>query len=241
MVALFDQVADRSVTSIAGVDIVLSDDPHPYEQRHRIAIDAGWAEESARNPRLFNGRSTLLSAVALDGGRLRGISHEIDFATFLHWRKQTDHAGSCHLFAFAVPVAADGALVAVKMGKHTANPGLVYFAAGSFERCDFPDRRMDVAANTHREVFEETGLDLGGLKRDGGFALVRAGTSAVLVRRYFLDQPATAIADRIRAHVAADPDPEIEGPVILRDSATDLPLSRHMPLVLDWHFGNAVR
>lgn len=233
---LLRQTTDGIVMAIDGVDFRLVAEAHPFERAHAAQIAANWADETAANPRLFNGRMILPSAARIEGGVVRGIAHEIDFATFLYWRRQAITGGSCHLFAFAVPVARDGPLVAVRMGPHTANPGRVYFAAGSFEAQDYPGGRMDFDANTRREVREETGLDLAGSRHDSGLYLLRAGASVLLFRRHYLDEEAETLAARIRAHVAADPDPEIEGPVILRRGDRPSPTVRHMPPLIDWHF-----
>ena len=234
---LFSQTRDGEVMPVERVAFTLAEGIHPFERDYREAIDANWAREVAANPRLFNGRMILPAEARIESGVLAGVSHEIDFATFLFWRKQAVSGGSCHIFAYAVPVASDGALIAVKMGPHTANPGRIYFAAGSFEVIDYPGGQMDFDSNTRREVLEETGIDLAGTRHDTGLHLLRAGASVLLFRRHYIDREAEAIAEDIRAHVARDPDPEIEGPVILRDDIVPEPTVRHMPPLVAWHFG----
>lgn len=235
---VFAQTQDGVVLAVDGVEVTLSDAIHPFERDNRQAIADNWARELAANPRLFNGRMTLPSSARLDRDVLRGVAHEIDFATFLYWRRTAIGGGSCHIFGYAVPVSGDGALIAVRMGPHTANPGRVYFAAGSFEAADFSNGRMDFDANTRREVLEETGLDLEGTKRDAGLHLLRAGASILVFRRHYLERDAESVAAGIRRHVAGDPDPEIEGPVILRRGDRPSPTVAHMPPLLDWHFGD---
>ena len=47
----------------------------------------------------------------------------------------------------------DGALLAIRMGANTVNPGSVYFAAGSFEPVDFPNGVKPISEhNMAREV-----------------------------------------------------------------------------------------
>lgn len=65
--------------------------------------------------------------------------------------------GGLHLFAYPVLETSDGALVAIRMGAHTANPGQVYFAAGSLEPEDVVDGRCDIEANMRREVRRRPG------------------------------------------------------------------------------------
>jgi len=85
-------------------------------------------------------------------------------------------------------------------------------------------------------VLEETGIDLAGTRRDAGLHLLRAGASVLLFRRHYIDREAEAIAEDIRSHVARDPDPEIEGAVIVRDGDLPEPTVRHMPPLVAWHF-----
>ena len=134
-------------------------------------------------------------------------------------------------------VTSDTALIALRMGAHTANAGRVYFAAGSFEPEDFPDGVVDVHGNMVREVREETGLDISNVPRGKRHYALATERGTVIFRRYFLDGSADEIASRIRDFVATESEPEIEGPVIIRD-ARDLPegLMPHMPPMIEWHF-----
>lgn len=216
----------------------VSGDPHPYETGHRAAIDARWSREIARNPALFDGRIVLFSDIRLANGRLEGVGHEARFATFLHWRAGSP-AGAYHCFASAMLVSGDGALIAVRMGPHTANAGKVYFAAGSFEPDDVAGGSVDVVANMRREVMEETGLDLDDAEAVPGWLGWSWSGRTVLARRYRFREPAEALAERIRQVVARQADPEIVGPVVIGRPG-DLPAeaAAHMPALVDWHFSN---
>ena len=69
---------------------------------------------------------------ALRDGVLAGHCHEVNYASFLYWKR--NRAGTAeHVFAHPALVSRDNALIAIRMGPRTANPGAVYFAAGSFE------------------------------------------------------------------------------------------------------------
>jgi 8-oxo-dGTP pyrophosphatase MutT (NUDIX family) len=97
----------------------------------------------------------------------------------------------------------------------------------------------DIDFNMMREVREETGMDLSGRERDPIYHLRSSEGASVIFRRYYLDEPAEAVAERIRAFVAAEEEPEIEGPVIVRN-ASDLPtdMAQHIPAMIEWHFAN---
>lgn len=142
-----------------------------------------------------------------------------------------------HSFAHAVLISSDAALIAVRMGSHTANAGRVYFAAGSFEPADFRNSVVDLEFNMAREVREETGLDISCVQRDAGYHAYSSERGTVIFRGYYLAEEADAIAARIRDFVASDPEPEIEGPVIIRN-ASDLPegLMPHMGPLVEWYF-----
>lgn len=229
----------NTIVPVDRVDVRLDPRPHPFETANRPAIEENWRRETAVNPALFDGQVVLLSSLAYAGGSLAGRCHAIRYSTFLHWRRHRETAPGEHAFAHAMLVSRDGALVAVRMGGHTANAGRVYFAAGSFEPVDFPDGSVDLHGNMAREVREETGLSIDAVPREDGFHFISMPNGTVIFRRYFVDAAADDIAEAIRAFVAGETDPEIDGPVVIR-GRDDLPamLALQMPPLIDWHFAN---
>jgi 8-oxo-dGTP pyrophosphatase MutT (NUDIX family) len=234
---VFDLPRER-VFPVSDVDVRLLDEPSPFERENRDAIARNWEAETAANPALFDGEVVLLSALAYTDGRLVGRCHAVRYSTFLYWRKNRAFSSSEHCFAHAMLVSADGALIAVRMGSHTVNAGRVYFAAGSFEPGDFRGGQVDLHYNMAREVAEETGLDLSAADRASSYVAYSAQTGTAIFRRYDLPETADDIAERIRAFVAAEADPEIVEPVVIRN-AHELPdgLLPHMRAIVDWHFG----
>ena len=226
------------VFPVERVDVQLRHGPHPFEAANLTAIEADWARQRAANPALFDGQIALLSGLDYREGGLVGATHLVRYASFLYWRKLRAYPDAGHAFAHAMPVTEEGALIAVRMGSHTANPGAVYFAAGSFEPEDFPGGQVDVDFNMVREVKEETGLDLTPLDRDPFWHAWSGEAGTVIVRRFRLPMSAEAAAARIREFVAGEEEPEIAGPVIIR-SAADLPegIKPHMRPLVSWHFG----
>lgn len=218
------------------IDVVLDPARHPFEQGREAAIEENWRREIAAKPALFDGTVVLLSEFGYDRGRLFGRCHAVGYSTFLYWRKERV-ATAAHAFAHPMLVARDNALVAIRMAPHTVNAGRVYFAAGSFEPEDFPGGRVDPHGNMVREVREETGLDISGARRGERHHALATERGTVIFRRYFLDETADEIAARIRAFVAGEAEPEIDEPVVIRNSR-DLPegLMPHMPPMIDWHF-----
>jgi 8-oxo-dGTP pyrophosphatase MutT (NUDIX family) len=234
----FDLPRD-AIVPVRTAAVRLDPDQHPFERENAAAIDANWRQEKARNPALFDGKVVLLSSLAYADGRLDGTCHAVRFATFMLWRKTRPLGSAEHAYAHAMPVTSDNALILIRMAGHTVNAGRIYFAAGSFEPRDFRDGVADIDFNMAREVTEETGLDLAGRARDPHYHLRSSEGASVIFRRYYIPEPAQAVAERIRAFVAAEAEPEIEGPVIVRDASSLPPdLALHIPSLIDWHFAN---
>ncbi|CDX12956.1 conserved hypothetical protein [Mesorhizobium sp. ORS 3324] len=227
------------ILPVDAVDVRLDPAPHPFERDNQGAIAENWRREMAAKPALYDGTVVLLSALAYRDSRLIGRCHAVKYSTFMLWRKNRERGGAEHAYAHAVLTAGDNALVAIRMGSHTVNAGRVYFAAGSFEPVDFRDGLVDVDFNMIREVGEETGIDLSAARRGERYHALSTSNGTVIFRRYHVAEPAEEVARRISAFVAAETEPEIEGPVIIRNAA-DLPdgLMGHMKPLVEWHFAN---
>jgi 8-oxo-dGTP pyrophosphatase MutT (NUDIX family) len=225
------------ILPVDAIDVRLDPGPHPFERENSAAIAANWQREIAANPALFDGSVVLLSELAYRDCRLVGRCHAVRFSTFMLWRGSQQTTGAEHVYAHAMLATGDDALVAIRMAAHTVNAGRVYFAAGSFEPLDFRDGLVDVDFNMIREVREETGLDISDVERDRHYHAMSTNRGTVIFRRYRVPASAADVARRIAAFVSAEAEPEIEGPIIIRDAA-DLPagLMPHMKPLIDWHF-----
>ena len=241
MSALSFDLPRNVILPVDAIDVRLDPGPHPFALSNTEAIAENWRQEMAANPALFDGTVVLLSELAYGDSRLVGRCHAVSYSTFMLWRKRRENSGAEHAYAHAMLVAGDNALVAIRMGPHTVNAGRVYFAAGSFEPVDFRDGLVDVDFNMIREVGEETGLDLSQAERGQRYHALSTASGTVIFRRYRVAETADELARRISAFVAAEAEPEIEGPIIIRN-ATDLPdgLMPHMKPLIEWHFGGTV-
>lgn len=221
------------------IDVQLDPKPHPIERDNAAAIAQNWQYELSINPHVFDGKVALLSELGYRDGRLTGRCHIVRYATFLYWRRHRDLPGAGHAFAHAMLISSDNLLVAIRMGTHTVNAGRIYFAAGSFELEDFRDDRVDVDFNMHREVMEETGIDLGEAEAGRRCYILSTQAGTVIFRRYKMPLTANAIINRINDYVSTQDDPEIAGPVVIY-SAEDLPddLAPHMRPLIEWHFSH---
>lgn len=219
------------------VAVRLLDAPHPYETLNADGIEANWQAELARNPDLFDGRTVLFSKVLLRDGHLAGDCHEVRYASLLHWRLAGRTDIAAHLFAMALPVTADGAVLTVRMAHWTANAGQVYFAGGSLEPADFVGAMADVEGNMRREVLEETGLGLADAPQEQGYRVLRTDRGVVVIRRCRLRQTAREVEAFVRAHIEAETRPEIVEPVLLwRSSPPVVGMLPWVRRIVDWHF-----
>jgi 8-oxo-dGTP pyrophosphatase MutT (NUDIX family) len=226
-----------TILPVDKIDLRLVQDPHPFALANRVAVEKHWQQEQAENPHLFDGEIALFADVTCENKTLSARCHITRFSTFLYWRTLRPVPDAMHIFAHAILVSSDGALVAVKMSERTANPGQVYFAAGSFEPIDIFDGLVDPVRNMQREVMEETGIDLAPLANEPRFHILSKTSGMVLFRRYYLERTADEIACAIAKHVAAEKEPEIDGAYIIR-SFDDMPAKTplHMPDLVRWHF-----
>ncbi|APH72684.1 hypothetical protein [Aquibium oceanicum] len=235
-------LAMNRLVDVADARLRVDPAPHPYEARNAAAIEANWQRETAANPHLFDGRVLVFSRLETTRGRFEGEAHAARFATFMHWRKESDKQDMRHVFANAVLVTTDGALVAIEMGAHTVSAGKVYFPSGSFEPDDVADGEIDIVGNMRREVAEETGLSIDGLPHEPGYRVLALDTGTVLTTRFRLPMSAGEAEERIRAHMATEEQPEIARPVIIRDAAlAGINVAGHMPQLVDWHFANPLK
>lgn len=200
---------EGEIVAISDVDIRVKDSAHPFHLDQVGAAQENWRAEIAANPHLFDGRMVLQRALRIEDGRVVGEGHVVPYSTFLWWRKtRTDAA--FHLFAMPVIVSSDGALILVRMGAHTANPARVYSPSGSLEPDDIVDGRCDIAGNIRREALEETGIDLGAATAEPGYHVLHMGRAVTVFRLYRVAETAEALVEKVAAHIAGDPEPEID-------------------------------
>lgn len=177
----------------------------PFAQLQAEAIDAHWRRWTNGNPHIFNGRILLLHAggteTAGDGARIfRGAFSETEFKALLYWRGAGfPDSGRRNVFAMAALQASDGAFVLGEMGAHTANPGQIYFPAGTPDRDDIVDGKVDLEGSVWRELAEETGLAESDATAAHGWTLVEDGGRLACMRRLRSPLPATELIDKISA------------------------------------------
>jgi 8-oxo-dGTP pyrophosphatase MutT (NUDIX family) len=232
--------SDGSLHPVRSLALRVSPDPHPLDLTQNEVVCQNWEREVTANPSLFNGKMILQRQIRYQDGHLESIGHVSNFATFLWWRRLPDLDGAYHLFGYPVLVSSDGALIAVEMAAHTANPGQVYFAAGSLDLSDVMDGHCDIEGNMQREVMEETGLDLRTADADPVLHASYRPRRLTLLRLFRFAETADELVAKINAFAKDCTDPEIAGAVAIRNG--DPKAHRYglaiLP-ILAWYFRDA--
>ncbi|MFK0163299.1 NUDIX hydrolase [Rhizobium sp. NPDC090279] len=229
---------ENSVFPVSRIELAVLPGEHPFHIQQLEAARENWAREIAANPALYDGRMVFQHRLSIVDGAVTGESYVTSFSTFLWWRRQRQRGGF-HLFGLAVVVSSDGAIIAIRMAQHTANPGQVYCAAGSLDENDIVDGHADVAGNMRREVLEETGLDLNDAAAEPGCYATHIDRSVTLFRVFRFPWTAEDMLRRIEAHMLVSEEDEVDGVVAIRSA--DPAAQRYnvaMLPILAWFFGD---
>ncbi|MGV2981595.1 NUDIX hydrolase [Camelimonas sp. ID_303_24] len=224
-----------AIIPVRTVSVRVAEEPWPWAEANRDVIDRHWRAALERKPQMFNGRVLLSRRPVIADGCYGAVYLPVDFAAFLTWRDlgwpdETVVNG----FSMAALRAADGPWLAGVQGRHTANSGQIYFAAGTPDLSDvLPDGTLDLQGNIVRELAEETGLDARELDFATGWRVVLDGGRVALMREARSALPSEALAARIRGFIAADPEPELADVHLLRDPA-DIDAARMPPFMIAW-------
>lgn len=194
----------------------------PFAETRRDDIAAHFAASRQETPQLWNGRVLLMRDFAIGGGALRGSYFETGFADFLAWRDWNfPDPAVVNCFPMGALHGSDGAFLLGVMSAGTANPGRIYFAAGTPDRDDLRGDRVDLLGNILREIGEETGLAAGDLAIAPGWHAVVDGPRVALMKSIEVPLPAPLVRERMLRHLAGQAEPELSDIRIVR-SAADL-------------------
>jgi hypothetical protein len=200
-------------------DLKLVDEPWPFAEANRAAIDRHWQAELAKVPAMFNGKVLIAvrSGFRPDGSFF-GDHISVDFDAFLTWRDWGfDSHNGRNIFGSALLRPTDGGLIMGIMGANTANAGKIYPASGTLDLSDVaPDGTIDIEASLRRELKEEMGLDADGLTKGEAYIIIEDIARICLGRIYETGKNAAETMAEIRANLAADADPELADVVHVR-------------------------
>jgi len=214
-------VVDGTIVALDRVEAKVEDFDWGFARERADEIAAHWAGISAGKPSMFNGRVMLQHRAAIEGGVFHAGYFEADYAAFMSWRDFGQPGPAIRNgFAMAALRAADGAFLLGKMGDHTANPGKVYFAAGTPDREDArPDGTLDLAGSVTRELCEETGLTLDEIAVEERWTAVIVPGRVAFMRPVGIDLPADEARDLMLARIGRQDEPELSDIVIVRNLA----------------------
>jgi 8-oxo-dGTP pyrophosphatase MutT (NUDIX family) len=198
------------VFCVERLELAFKPKPWPLAAEKRAEIDAFWAELTAKNPALWNGRVLLLYRQVVSEGVFRGDYLETDYASFLAWRRWgTTGAGVHDCFSAAAIVSSDGALLLGEMGVHTANAGAIYFPCGTPDPSDIVGDRVDLEASVARELKEETGFEIGEFEAEPGWTTVVDRQLVVQIKTLRSTLSVDELRARMLAHLASEQQPEL--------------------------------
>jgi 8-oxo-dGTP pyrophosphatase MutT (NUDIX family) len=206
-----------SVEAVTGFAMRVDGAAWPFLQANAAAIAAHWRSAIAEKPALFDGRVLIARRLVLVGGRVEAAYVEIPFSALLYWRHcGFPPAGAFNCFGAGVVRSRDGAILLGHMAGHTANAGRVYFPCGTPDRDDIVGNRVDLGGSILRELAEETGLTPPLLRPTAERWLVRDGALACCAWLIEADCDADALERRVRAHLAAEVQPELADVTLAR-------------------------
>lgn len=208
----------------------------PWAEQNRDLIEANWKRRTADKPKMFNGRVLLLRNVEFEQDLCRNTYFPTDYADFIAWiDKGYPDRNIANAFAMGALRGSDGAFICGVMAAHTVNAGRIYFAAGTPDMSDLrPDGSVDLATSLTRELDEETGLSERDYHLEDEWIIVHRWPTIALLRLVTLPVPADEGAERIRATIAAQHEPELQDVRIIR-GPNDVDPQR-MPLFLQSFF-----
>ena len=205
-----DQHIESVVLPVERLELAFAPRPWPFARERRDEIAAHFAALRRDNPALWNGRVLMLHEHAIIAAVFQGSYFETDFASMLAWRDwgfPDPVVKNC--FAMGALRASDGAFVLGVMAAHTANAGWIYFPAGVPDLSDVDGPRVDLGRGLMREISEEPGLSAAELKAQPGWTTVLAGARIAQIKVLRARETAASLRERILAHVAREPQPEL--------------------------------
>jgi 8-oxo-dGTP pyrophosphatase MutT (NUDIX family) len=194
----------------------------PFAEKRRDDIAAHFEARRKTTPQLWNGRILLMRDFAITGSTLHGRYFETGFAEFLAWRDwDFPDPAVVNCFPMGALRASDGAYLMGVMSARTANPGRIYFAAGTPDRDDLRGDTVDLLGNVLREIGEETGLTAADLAISPGWHAVVDGPRVAVMKPVTVALAAVEARTRMLRHLAGEREPELSDIRIVR-SAADL-------------------
>jgi 8-oxo-dGTP pyrophosphatase MutT (NUDIX family) len=208
------------IVRIKRLELALAPRPWPFAEARRGEIARYFDQLRATKPAVWNGRVLLLHDHAIAGDVFRGAYFETDYASFIAWRDWGfPDATVRNCFSLGALRGCDGGFLLGVMGSHTLNAGKIYFPAGTPDPSDIVGGTVDLAGSIRREVAEETGLGPDAYQGEEGWTCVLTKTHIAQIKVLHTRETATALRQRILAHLACEAQPELADIRIVRGPA----------------------
>ncbi|MGH1418115.1 MAG: NUDIX domain-containing protein [Hyphomicrobiaceae bacterium] len=194
-----------------------------FGTRYRREIDANWQRGLRENPGYFNGRVFMLTKGENIASGFAGELMAVDFKDFIYWRDHPDLDTTVYdCFGSALVVSCDGAIMLGRQRNGNINAGLTYFPGGFIDERDVGlDGGIDIRQSVLREVLEETGLEAHEFAISPSLLLTTIGNQVSIGVELASPLTAVQLRRKVAAHLASDPDGELEG-VVVAKSHSDL-------------------
>lgn len=216
-----DAFPDGHIVPLSDIAARIEAHDWTFVRENGDAIAAHWATISAEKPAMFNGRVLLQHRSLIEDGVFHAGYFETDYAALMTWR-DLGRPGPAIRNGFAMGAlrAADGAFLCGRMSGHTANGGLVYFAAGTPDRSDVrADGTVDLAGSVLRELTEETGLTPAEITVGEGWDAVFTPGRIAFMRPVTIDLAAEEARALMLSRMTSLEEQELDDIVILRRAA----------------------
>ena len=201
---------DAQIVPVDRLDLGFAPYRWRFAEERRDDIAAHFAARRKATPALWNGRMLLMRDVMIANGTLRGVFFETGFADFMAWRDwNCPDQSVANCFSMGALRACDGAYLLGVMNQHTANPGSIYFPAGTPDLGDVRGDTVDLMGNIVREVAEETGLTEADFSVTPGWCAVIVGARVALMKRLDVPNPAEQVRERMLRHLGSEAKPEL--------------------------------
>lgn len=214
-------VENGRIVALAAVEARVEPFAWPFLAEREAEIARHWAKIGEGKKGMFDGRVLLQHRARIEGDIFRAAYFETNYSAFMAWR-DFGHPGPVvrNGFGMAALRAADGGFLCGRMGRHTSNPGKVYFAAGTPDRDDVrPDGRLDLAGSVARELQEETGLQAHEFSLAPGWTAVIQQGRIAFMRAAAIAMGAQAARALMLERIARQDEPELDDIVIIRNAA----------------------
>lgn len=212
------------VQTVRTLHLPVTDFSWPFARDNAKEIAANFAQMQAATPQLWNGPILLARKPRVDGDCYSAEYFAASYASYLAWRGwDFPDIEIFNSFGMGALRSRDGAFVLGEMGSHTANPGRIYFPAGTPDPSDVANGMLDMAAGIAREIVEEVGLVPSDYVAAPDWSVIVDGQRIALIRVLQSPLPAAALRDKIMAEIAKQTEPELSAIHLVRglDDVTD--------------------